>query len=321
MTDGFFTRPPKTSVFVGRIAPDLTVIARSLDDAGIRELAAVIAVHSHYDHAMDSPEVARRTGALLVGSESTANIGRGAELPEEQIRVIVPGEPMVFGGFTVTAIRSQHFPHGHGDGRDHAAARASGARHGLPRGRKLLAARLACRRQPPDPGQRRLARRRAGRAHADVVLLGIGGLGTRDEAYREGYWNAVVGAVQPALRDPDPLGRFHAVARLAARAGAAAARRLRRFDGLPRRQDERRRAGPGSAPRVGAREAARRRSRALRRSATTERKLRHASRSAASRRRSLPDRARGADPALRGADPARDPLRAHAAPPPGPSWC
>jgi hypothetical protein len=31
------------------------------------------------------PEVARRTGALLVGSESTANIGRGAG-PADQIR-------------------------------------------------------------------------------------------------------------------------------------------------------------------------------------------------------------------------------------------
>lgn len=30
-----------------------------------------------YDHAMDLPEVARRTGALLVGSEATAQIGRG----------------------------------------------------------------------------------------------------------------------------------------------------------------------------------------------------------------------------------------------------
>ena len=29
------------------------------------------------------------------------------------------------------------------------------------------------------------------------MLLGIGGLGTRDEAYREGYWRAVVGAVGP----------------------------------------------------------------------------------------------------------------------------
>ncbi len=197
MTDGFFTRPPKTRVIAGRIAPDLTVITRSLDDAGIRELAAVIPVHSHYDHALDSAEVARRTGALLVGSESTANIGRGAHLPEEQIRVIVPGEPMVFGGFTVTAIRSQHFPHGQAMGEitqplvppARATAYLEGGSYSL-----LVTHAAGTLLIQGSAGWADAAL--AGRS-ADVVLLGIGGLGTRDAAYREGYWDAVVGAVHP----------------------------------------------------------------------------------------------------------------------------
>jgi L-ascorbate metabolism protein UlaG (beta-lactamase superfamily) len=32
---------------------------------------------------------------------------------------------------------------------------------------------------------------------ADVVLLGVGGLGSRDDAYREQYWRAVVTPVAP----------------------------------------------------------------------------------------------------------------------------
>jgi hypothetical protein len=36
MTDGFFTRPPKTRVFFGRISPDPDRIARSLERAGVR---------------------------------------------------------------------------------------------------------------------------------------------------------------------------------------------------------------------------------------------------------------------------------------------
>ena len=35
--------------------------------------------------------VAALTGADLVGSESTANVGRGLDLPEVQIRVMEPG--------------------------------------------------------------------------------------------------------------------------------------------------------------------------------------------------------------------------------------
>ena len=197
MTDGFFTRPPKASVFLGRIAPDPDLIGRSLKRAGVHELAAVIAVHSHYDHAMDSPEVARRTGALLVGSESTANIGRGVGFPEERILVVVPGAPMRFGTFTVTAIASKHFPHGMAMGEIREPlvppARATeyleGGSYSL-----LIAHETGTLLVQGSAGWQDGAL--AGR-HADVVLLGIGGLGTRDQAYREDYWSAVALAVGP----------------------------------------------------------------------------------------------------------------------------
>lgn len=197
MTDGFFTRPGKASVIAGRIAPDPAVIGNVLANAGIEKLAAVIAVHSHYDHAMDAPEVARRTGALLVGSASTRNIGLGAGLPEDRIRVIVPGEPMVFGAFTVTAIPSQHFPHGQAMGEitqpltpparalDYLEGGSFSLLFSHAAG-SLLVQGSAGWRDGALTGK-----------HADVVLLGVGGLGTRDEAYREGYWNAVVAAVAP----------------------------------------------------------------------------------------------------------------------------
>ena len=154
-------------------------------------------VHSHYDHAMDSPEVARRTGAQLVGSESTANIGRGVGLPDGQIRVVNPGEPMDFGAFTVTAIPSQHFPHGMAMGEITAPlVPPAGAMEYLEGGSFSLlfehpaGALLVQGSAGWQPGA--LAGRRA-----DVVLLGIGGLGSRDEAYREDYWREVVGAVGP----------------------------------------------------------------------------------------------------------------------------
>jgi L-ascorbate metabolism protein UlaG (beta-lactamase superfamily) len=197
MTDGFFTRPRKTSVLLGRIAPDPDRIARSLERAGVRGLAAVFPVHSHYDHAMDSPEVARRTGAMLVGSESTANIGRGAALPEGQIRVVTPGEPMDFGAFTVTVIPSQHFPHGMAMGEiTSPLVPPAGALEYLEGGSFSLLI--------EHPAGALLVQGSAGwqegelaGRHADVVLLGIGGLGTRDDAYRESYWREVVAAVGP----------------------------------------------------------------------------------------------------------------------------
>jgi L-ascorbate metabolism protein UlaG (beta-lactamase superfamily) len=192
MTDGFFTRPAKASVFLGRIAPDPDRIAQSLERAGARKLAAVIAVHSHYDHAMDSPEVARRTGALLVGSESTANIGRGVGFPEERIRVLTPGEPMRLGGFTLTPVLSRHFPHGMamGEIREPLVPPASAMDYLDGGSFSLLVAHEAgSLLVQGSAGWREGAL--SGR-QADVVLLGIGGLGGRDEAYREDYWREVV---------------------------------------------------------------------------------------------------------------------------------
>ncbi len=108
--DPFFTRPPGllNMVLNREIAPDEALIKAWLARAGVSKLDAVLVSHSHFDHAMDAGVVAKLTGAQLVGSESTANIGRGNGLPEAQIRVIQPGTAMQFGSFKVTFIESKH---------------------------------------------------------------------------------------------------------------------------------------------------------------------------------------------------------------------
>ena len=73
-------------------------------------LEAVIPVHAHFDHVMDSALVADRTGARLVGGESAANVGRGYGLPEDRLIVAVPGEPIRLGAYDVTLIESHHCP-------------------------------------------------------------------------------------------------------------------------------------------------------------------------------------------------------------------
>ncbi len=196
LTDGFFSRPSLARVALGKVEPNREVIARSLERAGIDRLAAVFVVHSHYDHAMDAPEVARRTGALLVGSESTANVGRGWGLPEDRLKVPESGEPMRFGDFTVTLIRSRHFPHGRAMGEIGTPlvppARAMAYREGgswsvhvaHPEGNLLIHSSAGW-------VEGALANYRA-----DVVLLGIGLLGTRDQEYRQTYFREVVEAVE-----------------------------------------------------------------------------------------------------------------------------
>ncbi|HUP91220.1 MAG TPA: MBL fold metallo-hydrolase [Solimonas sp.] len=108
--DPFFSRPPGlvNLLLDRRIAPDEALIRRWLARAGVTRLDAVLVSHSHYDHAMDAGVVARLTGAQLVGSESTANIGRGSGLPESQMTLARAGEALQFGPFRVSFIESRH---------------------------------------------------------------------------------------------------------------------------------------------------------------------------------------------------------------------
>lgn len=110
MIDPFFTRPEGlVNLAANRsIAPDEALIARELQAAGVSRLDAVLVSHSHYDHAMDAGVVARLTGAPLLGSPSTLNIGRGAGLPEAQLQAIRAGEPLRYGDFELVFIESRH---------------------------------------------------------------------------------------------------------------------------------------------------------------------------------------------------------------------
>jgi L-ascorbate metabolism protein UlaG (beta-lactamase superfamily) len=108
--DPFFTRPEGWWRLLrnAQIAPDEARIAAWLERAGVAKLDAVLVSHSHYDHSMDAAVVARLTGAALIGSASTANIGRGGGLAEAQLRVATPGERIALGSFTVTFVESRH---------------------------------------------------------------------------------------------------------------------------------------------------------------------------------------------------------------------
>ena len=67
MTDGFFSRPGLATVGLREIAPSAPRIDGSLARLGVDRLEAVLPVHTHFDHAMDSAVVAERTGARFVG--------------------------------------------------------------------------------------------------------------------------------------------------------------------------------------------------------------------------------------------------------------
>lgn len=197
LTDGFFSRPGIFTVGLRKLAPSRPRIDGCLARLGVQRLDAVLPVHTHFDHAMDSAVVAERTGAKLVGGTSAAQLGRGAGLPENQLVVVTSGEPMSLGAFDVTLVVGNHCPPDRFPGTITAPpvppVRASVYRcgeawstlvHHRPTDRRLLVVGSA----GFVPGALRGRR-------ADVVYLGVGQLGLQPESYIRAYWDETVRAV------------------------------------------------------------------------------------------------------------------------------
>lgn len=113
LIDGFFSRATVADILLGhKITNDAATINYAMNEFRMRSLAAIIPVHSHFDHAMDIGAIANRSSASILGSESSAQIARGAGVPEDQIIVVEGEESFEFGDFRVTLRPSGHAPVG-----------------------------------------------------------------------------------------------------------------------------------------------------------------------------------------------------------------
>jgi L-ascorbate metabolism protein UlaG (beta-lactamase superfamily) len=113
LVDGFFSRPSLADILLGLpVENDAAQINYAMNEFRMRRLAAVIPVHSHFDHAMDVGAIANRSSASILGSESTAQVARGAGVPEDQITVVENSASFQFGDFTVTMRPGGHAPIG-----------------------------------------------------------------------------------------------------------------------------------------------------------------------------------------------------------------
>jgi L-ascorbate metabolism protein UlaG (beta-lactamase superfamily) len=197
MTDGFFSRPGLPAVALRKMASSTARVEGCLTRAGVRRLAAVIPVHTHFDHAMDSALVAERTGAQVIGGVSAANIARGYGLAEDRIVVAASGAPINLGPYTVTLVESHHCPPDRFPGIIAAPVvppvRPSAYRCGeawsvliqhQPTERRLLIQGSA----GYVPGALRGQR-------AEVAYLGLGQLGLQSHRYLVEYWTETVRAV------------------------------------------------------------------------------------------------------------------------------
>ncbi len=198
LIDGFFSRPAALNlVFRRPIVPDVANINYALSEFRMRRLAAIVTVHSHFDHAMDVAAVANRSSASIIGSASTAQIARGGGVPEDQIIEVESGITYEFGEFSVRLIDSLHAPLGWRGGTPlagtideplitpatYTAYREGGSYSVVvthPEGTALIQASAG------------FVADALADVDADVVLLGVFGLELLGRKYAETYWQELV---------------------------------------------------------------------------------------------------------------------------------
>lgn len=87
---------------------DIFVSDTLLIDSLITKADFILVHHSHFDHLADVPYIAKKTGAKVIGTETTRNILRGYGIAEEQLYPVKGGEDYQFENFSVQVIPSIH---------------------------------------------------------------------------------------------------------------------------------------------------------------------------------------------------------------------
>jgi L-ascorbate metabolism protein UlaG (beta-lactamase superfamily) len=77
-------------------------------DRHIHEATHVLLSHAHFNHCMDMPHIAKKTGAHVVGSYSATNIARAYGVAEPQLVPVRGGEDYDFGELSIRVIPSLH---------------------------------------------------------------------------------------------------------------------------------------------------------------------------------------------------------------------
>jgi L-ascorbate metabolism protein UlaG (beta-lactamase superfamily) len=83
LLDPYLTRASLAACVVRRLRPDLEAIARHAPRAD-----AIVLGHTHFDHALDVPAIATRTGARVFGSSSAAALCRSKGVAEDRVDVV-----------------------------------------------------------------------------------------------------------------------------------------------------------------------------------------------------------------------------------------
>jgi L-ascorbate metabolism protein UlaG (beta-lactamase superfamily) len=120
LLDPYFSRIRTVNVFGKSVPPpsrdprpvfglnDILVSDTATIDAHVNRAHFILISHSHFNHCMDMPYIAKKTNAAVIGTESTTNIARACGVSEHKLVTVRGGEDYELGAVSVKVIPSLH---------------------------------------------------------------------------------------------------------------------------------------------------------------------------------------------------------------------
>jgi L-ascorbate metabolism protein UlaG (beta-lactamase superfamily) len=106
--DPWFSRF-ESGFLTGKFNPNMTLpVDETLINQHITKADQILIGHGHWDHMADVPYIAKKTNAMVIGSETHANVMRAAGVPEGKIVQVKGGEYMQFDGYTIEIFPGLH---------------------------------------------------------------------------------------------------------------------------------------------------------------------------------------------------------------------
>ena len=103
-----FSSYPATGGPVRRSMDDILIPDTATIERRIPRADYILVTHAHWDHVLDAPYLARKTGAVIVGNASVANLARASNVPDSALIAVRGGEDYEFGTFSLRVIPSLH---------------------------------------------------------------------------------------------------------------------------------------------------------------------------------------------------------------------
>lgn len=109
LVDPDWTRPNLWQILgMSKLTSNEELVKSELEKLGIKKVDGIFTSHSHFDHAIDAPIVARLTNAVNYVDESSLRISNAYKDPRIKTITIKSGEAIQLGKFKLTPMKREH---------------------------------------------------------------------------------------------------------------------------------------------------------------------------------------------------------------------